>query len=739
MRTNFPMLDRPQETADVVPLTAAGPAVASQRESLAKHYSIIFLRRKWYVLVPIVAAVILAIIVTLLATPRYTATSQIEIKRESARIVNVQGVEPDTSTADMEFYQTQYGLLASRALAASVSRTLRLADDEQFMEMMGVTSALESKGQLNDRRAREEEVVTTLLKNVNISPIRLSSLVNISFVSPDPETAAKVSNAWAEGFIASNISRGFESTAYARRYLEERLADLRTKLEESERQAVGYASNQAIINLPGNEVSTGDAARDRSLVSDQLAALNTSLAGATADRIQAESRLGRGRGGTSAEALENVAISRLRENLAEARAEYARLLADFTPEYPAAEALKARIDALQSSLRSEEGRVGQTLENQYRDALQRESDLRAQVEGLKGGFNDQRRRAIQYNIFQREVDTNRQIYDALLQRYKEIGVASGVGSNNVSIVDRASPPDKPSSPRPLLNVVIAAFAGLLAGVGLALLREQLDEGFADPNDVERRLGVPLLGVVPRVDEDDRIGEVRDPKSGLAEAYLSIDSRLSFASEEGVPRVLTITSTRPAEGKSTTAFALAYWLARSGSRTLYIDADMRSPSVHELLGVPNGAGLSNVLSGAEKLESVVHSDEANAFDYLTAGPQPPNAAELLRGRGLSSMIEEALTRYDQIVIDSPPVMGLADAPIIGTAAHGTVFVVEAQGIRVRLVQNALDRLRASRTNIVGVILTKFDARRAKTGYDYGYGYGYGEVYGDKETAGQKGSA
>lgn len=731
------MLDRPRENAEIsAPPLPAGGIAASPRGSLAKHYSIILLRRKWYLLAPIIAAVILAIIVTLLATPRYTATSQIEIKREAARIVNVQGVEPDTSAADMEFYQTQYGLLASRSLAASVARTLRLADDEAFMEMMGVTATLESKGKLNDRRAREEEVVKTLLKNVNISPIRLSSLVNISFVSPDPETAAKVSNAWAEGFISSNISRGFESTAYARRYLEGRLEELRKKLEESERQAVGYASDQAIINLPSNDASSGDAARDRSLVSDQLAALNTSLAAATADRIAAESRLGRGREGASAEALENVAISRLRETLAEARAEYARLLAEFTPEYPAAQALKARIDTLQASLRSEESRVGLTLENQYRDALQREANLRAQVDALKGGFNDQRRRAIQYNIFQREVDTNRQIYDALLQRYKEIGVASGVGSNNVSIVDRATPPDKPSSPKPLLNVVIAALAGLLAGIGLALLREQLDEGFSDPGEVERRLGVPLLGVVPRVDEEDRIGEVRDPKSGLAEAYLSIDSRLSFASEEGVPRVLTVTSTRPAEGKSTTAFALAYWLARSGSRTLYIDGDMRSPSVHELLGVANHAGLSNVLSGSEKLESVVHPSEANAFDFLTAGPQPPNAAELLRGRGLAAMIEDALQRYDQIVIDSPPVMGLADAPILGAVAHGTVFVVEAQGIRVRLVQNALDRLRSSRANLVGVILTKFDARSAKTGYDYGYGYGYGEVYGEKTPEGQK---
>lgn len=699
------------------------------KTSIARQYYHILLRRKWYFVSPIVAMIALAIVLTLLATPRYTATSQIEIKRESARIVNVQGVEPDTSTADMEFYQTQYGLLASRTLATSVMRTLRLADDERFMEIMGVTSILESKGGLNDRRMREDEVVKVLLKNVNISPIRLSSLVNISFVSPDPEIAARVSNTWAEMFIKSNIDRGFESTAYARRYLEQRLDELRQRLEDSERQAVGYATNQSIINLPSNDGSSGDAARDRSLISDSLAALNSALASATADRIAAEARLGSGRDGASTEALENVAIGSMREKLAEARAEYARLLSEFTPQYPAAEAVKARIDTLQASIRSEEARVGRTLTNQYRDAKQREDDLRAQVESLKAGFNDQRRRAIDYNIFQREVDTNRQIYEALLQRYKEIGVAAGVGSNNVAIVDRAIPPDRPSSPKPLLNLILAMFAGVIAGVGLAILREQLDEGFSDPADVERRLNVPLLGVVPKVDEEDRVAEIRDPKSGLAEAYLSIDTRLGFASETGVPRVITVTSTRPAEGKSTTSFALAYWLARGGSRTLFVDGDMRSPSLQTLLDVENDNGLSNVLSGSDGLSDVVHHSELNGFDYMTAGPQPPNAAELLRGKGMAKLIEEALERYDHVVIDSPPVMGLADAPIIGAVADGTVFVAEAQGIRVKLVQNALERLKHSRANILGVVLSKYDARHSKAGYDYGYGYGYGSRYGE----------
>lgn len=713
---------------------SAGANKAEGRLPLIQEYLRVLVRRKWYVVGAVVGALALALILTLLATPRYTATTQIEINREGSRIVDVEGVEPDNSAVDMEFYQTQYGLLGSRSLASDVMKSLRLADNEQFLEIMGINAALESKGLMNDREAREEEVIDVLLKNVNISPIRLSRLVNISAVSPDPELSSRIANNWAEMFIRSNLERRFDSTAYARTFLEQRLAELRKKLEESERQAVGYASNQAIINLPGNSDSTGDAARDRSLVSDNLAALNSELAAATAARIAAEARLSNGAGGATTEALENVAIAGMRERLAEAEAEYARMLADFTPDYPAAQALKAQVDRLRASVAREETRVREAILNNYRDAKSREDKLIARVESLKSNFNDQRRRAIDYNILQREVDTNRQIYDALLQRYKEIGVAAGVGSNNISIVDRAAIPDRPSSPQPLLNLALALFAGILVGIVLAFVREQFDEAISDPAEIERRLNLPLLGVIPAVDEENRIEEVRDPKSGMAEAYLSVETRLGFATDHGVPRLLTVTSTRPAEGKSTTAFALAFWLARGGAKTLFVDGDLRSPSLQEMLGVANTVGLSNILSGSEHLDAAIRHSEADRFDYITAGPRPPNAADLLRGRRLQQFFDEALQKYDHVVIDSPPVMGLADALIIGSATEGTVFVVEAQGIKARLVQRALERLHNSHANILGVVLSKFDARRSTAGYDYGYGYGYGARYGEAQEAG-----
>jgi capsular exopolysaccharide synthesis family protein len=633
----------------------------------------------------------------------------------------------------MEFYQTQYGLLGSRSLAEAVMKNLRLADDQAFLEATGLDKTIESKGLENDRGAREDEVVKVLLKNVNVSPIRLSRLVNLSYVSSDPQMSARIANSWAAMYMQSNIERRFNSTAYARQFLEERLNELRQKLEASERQAVTYASNQSIINLPSTGGTQGDASQSRSLVSDSLADLNTALAKATAERIAAEARLSGSGAGASSEALDNVAIGGMREQLAESEADYARMLTEFTPQYPAAVALKARIDELRKSISREEGRVSSSITNAYRDARARESKLREQVESLKGSFNDQRSRSIQYNIYQREADTNRQLYDALLQRYKEIGAAAGVATNNVSIVDPAVPPDRPSSPRPLLNLILALFGGLGLGIILALVRDQFDEAISDPSDVEKVFGLPLLGVIPKVDEADRVSEVRDPKSGVAEAYISLENRLSFSTDHGVPRALTVTSTGPAEGKSTTAFAIAYWLARNGARTLMIDADMRSPSLHEMLGEANGAGLSNVLSGGQQLAEVIHQSDVAGFDYVFAGPQPPNAANLLLGKGLKELVADALTRYEHVVIDSPPVMGLADAPIIGSAVDGTIFVVEAQRVKTRLAVRAVERLQGAQTPLLGVVLSKFDAAKSDVGYDYGYGYGHGTRYGVSEEA------
>jgi capsular exopolysaccharide synthesis family protein len=500
---------------------------------------------------------------------------------------------------------------------------------------------------------------------------------------------------------------------------------LRRRLEESERQLVTYATDQQIINLPAASGQGENRAVERSIVADDLEALNAQLSQATADRVQAEARFdqARGAGGDQTEALTNVAINQLREKRAELAAEYQRLMVQFEPAYPTAKAVQSQIAQLDKSIAREEGRVLSSIASDYRSALQRERGLTTRVNALKTSLLDLRRRSIQYNIYQREVDTNRQLYDGLLQRYKEIGVAGGVGINNVSIVDVADVPERPSSPRLGLNILLGIVAGIALGVIVVVILEQSDESIADPAEVDRLLGVPLIGSVPMTVGQTPVDALQDRKSELVDAYLAVQTNLEFSTEHGVPRSISITSTRPGEGKSTTAFALALMLIRSRKRVVLIDGDMRSPSVHTLIGMTHESGLSNYLAGNDDIPSLLF-DTDQGLTVMSAGPIPPNAAELLTGERLPKLIALLLESYDHVVLDSPPVMGLADAPLIGSRVEAVVFAVEAHGIRASLARTALGRLASANARVIGGILVKFEAQRAHFGYGYDYGYGYG---------------
>lgn len=694
-----------------------------------RQYLRVALRWRYVIIGAVATCVLLGLIVTFLMTPKYTAAATVEIARESNKVTDYQGVERDATAFDQEFYQTQYGLLRSHTLSERVATQLRLVDDPKFFEMFGVSSQ-KPAFQLVDGRytasGREERLRAAggiLRANLSVEPTRLSRLVGIAFTSPDAAFSAKVANAWAENFIQTNLERKLQATSYGRNLLQRQLALQKERLDESQRQLVAYASAQRIINIPSQ---TGS---ERSIVADDLAALNAALGRATAERIQAEARYQQaGRAGESAEALRNSAINNLRERRATLAADYQRLMVQFEPGYPAARAIQSQIDQLDRSIAREERRVSGSLQADYREAAERERALQSKVDQLKSSFLDLRRRSIQYNIYQQEVDTNRALYDGLLQRFKEIGVAGGVGINNISIVDNADVPLRPSSPRLLLNLALSLLAGLGLGVLAAFGLEQVDEAIADPAEVERLLGLPLLGSVPKVEDVTPKDALLDRKSDLVDAYLAVQTNLAFTTEHGVPKSFAVTSTRPAEGKSTTALALATTLARARRKVILVDGDMRSPSVHHLGGVDHDRGLSNFLAGDDDIAALLFTMQDLGITAMSAGPIPPNAAELLTGNRLSVLISRLLESYDHVVIDSPPVMGLADAPLIASRVEGVIYAVESHGIRSSLVKTALGRLAAANARIFGGVLTKFEARKAHYGYGYDYGYGYGRAAG-----------
>jgi capsular exopolysaccharide synthesis family protein len=335
------------------------------------------------------------------------------------------------------------------------------------------------------------------------------------------------------------------------------------------------------------------------------------------------------------------------------------------------------------------------------------------------------------------VDTNRTLYDGLLQRYKEVGVAGGVAATNISIVDRAVPPIKPSQPKPLIDMALAAAIGLGLGVVLALLRDALDQAVRTPFDIESDLDLPMIGAAPPLKRGVTPAQaLADNRSALAEAYQSLRSALQFSTANGFPKTLLITSPWPGGGKSTTAAALARNVARLGFRVLLVDADLRNPSLHRVMEVSSEVGLTNLLTGSRDLSETIQTTAYPDLFLVTCGPLPPNPAELLAGQRLAALVSEASARFDMVIFDGPPTMALADAPTIGSKVEATLLMVEAGKTTRAQVRAAMRRLDMAGAHVLGFVLTRYRASRAED--DYGYGYDYGAGPADTPIAAERGA-
>ena len=689
-------------------------------------YLRIITKYRWLILGILLTSLLVAIAATFLMTPIYRATASIQIDRESLNIVKVDGVQPDEGqTGGQDFYQTQYELLASRSLAERVASTLGLATDKVFNAktksavdlakelIFGEKSSTEGQPELNQEEL-SRRTVDRLIRSLNIAPVRGSRIVKINIDHTDPSLARKIVDGYAEVYIADNLDRRFEATSYARKFLEERLQQLKARLEESEKQLVKYAEDQGIIRLDDNKNLSGT----------DMEAINTKLAEVRAERSkkeqlwkQAQTTNGLG----LKEILDSDAIKANRKLRTELAAEYQQKLAIYKPAFPAMAQLRNQIKELDRQVQSEVVAIKQSIESAYLASKEEERDLESRLEQSKTNVVDQRNRSIQYNIIQREVDTNRSLYDGLLQRYKEIGLAGGVGTNNITIVDKASQPLFPRSPNLLLNVGLALLGGLMLGVLAAIGFDYLDDSFKSPEDIEREVGLPVVGVVPKPKAGFLIeDELLDARSAMAEAYRSLRTGLQFSTSEGLPRTLLVTSSKPSEGKTTTTISLAKSLASIGLQVLLIDGDLRNASIHKRLRCSNELGLSNYLSGSKQPEEVVQATDTEGLVLMSSGPLPPNPAELLTGPRMPSLLALASQSFDIVLIDGPPIMGLADAPLLSSAIQATLLVVAANETRRSTVKIALKRLQFARANVVGALLNKFDAKQ--TGYGYGYGYG-----------------
>jgi len=663
---------------------------------------------RWLILGAVALGLAGGVIVTLLTQPLYRTWVTLEVNPPSIEILDEKSRERSAAgSSTWDLIATQVGLLKSRSLAERVVQDLNLANNNEFVEEGG------------DSASRIDAATSKVAAGLEVKMPDEGNLIRYGYTSESPQLAAQIANALAEAFIATGLQRRFEASTYARTFLQSQIAKARRDLERSERDLAAYAQAQGIINLGEGKDGQGGGG---SLQADSLVALNSALAEATARRVQAEGAYRQAQlAGGSSEVTNSTAA--LRQARAAVEAEYQEKRTLMKPEHPEMVALQARINEIDRQIARERAQVagGQTnsLLAQYRAALSAERALQARVAQLRGSVLDLRGRSVQYNILQRELDTNRGLYDALLQRYKEVGVAGGIGTAPISIVDRAEVPSSPYKPNLIMNLLIGLLGGLVAGIGAALGLEILNDTIRTRDDVRNKLGLACLGAVPnKKGTGTLVEDLSDPTSPVAEAYSAVQAALRFSTPSGAPKRLLLTSSRAAEGKSSSALALAQNAGRHGARVLLIDADLRRPAFKV---DSKTHGLSKLLTSDDVIEAHMVPTSLENVTLLPAGPLPPNPADLLGTERLKAILAEANRQFDVVIVDGPPSLGLADAPLLASACGTVMLVIESGKTRTRAAREAVERIEATGAHILGATLTKSTEEASYYGYSlYQYG-------------------
>lgn len=713
-----------------------------------RHLWGILLRRKGTVLLAAALVVLIGLIYTFVATPIYRGTLLMQIDRQEGRVVAYKDVTPEEdSRSSMDFYQTQYELLKSRNLARRVIDQLGLepqtrkqaGGSQSFLGnlanslqvwLAGILGA-ETHSSEDPGRAEPELPPPTaqenaLLANLTIDPVRNSRLVKITYDSPRPAEAAAVVNAIASNFINMNLERRFEASSYATRFLQEQLEQAKATLEDSEKRIAQYSREREIID-DENRLST---------LTAKLTEMTSSLVKSEAARIEAESAylgLTDPNNPGVAGLLDSAAITSLKARRSELEADYEQNLEVYKPGYPKMQQLKRQIADIDKTIAKEVAAIANGIRLKYETRQREEAKINQRIAEIKEEILALQDRSTDYKTLKREVDTNRQLYEGLLQRLKEVGVTAGIGTNNVSVVDPAEVPTRPYKPNLAKNLAIALVLGLLLGVGLAYLLETLDDSIKTSEDAERRMGVPVLGLLPMASggsfnlEGDNLALLvqRDPKSPLAEAARSMRTSLLFSTAEGAPRICHYTSASPSEGKTTSAVVMGIVFAQAGGKVLLIDADLRNPSLHRTFGLANTEGLTNFLAGDIEPAKIAKATEVTRLFTITSGPLPPNPVELLSSPKMLDLLHLAIERFDYVIIDGPPVIGLADALVLANLASATVFAIQTGETRAGAMEGAVKRLRSANAHVIGGVMTM--AGRPGGGYGYGYGYSYDYHY------------
>ena len=720
---------KPYEPSDVPPSSYVRYSNYEQGEDFhLRDYIAVVLKRKWIVLSFFIAVVVTTAIFTSFMIPLYRSTVVVKIDKQSPNVLSFKDM---TRGLDADTYETQKELLKSRSLAERVIRRLNLDKNPQFMPVENKLSALisaitnpiinvvfsllpsgaEDGGKTVEgmpKKAQKEEIPVylsnALTSRLEVVPVKNSQLIKVSFISNNPEISLIVANAIADEYISYDLDSRVGAGSEAKTFLEKQIENTKAKVEVSEKNLNEYASRNEIIFLDDDK---------QSVLSRKFAEISSALSAETTERMQKEAlyRQIKETGTNNPVIINNGLIQGLKSQHATLEAEYLNLSKTFTPDYPKMKNLKSQLDALRDRIEHEKANLIKSVESDYKASLKKEAYLRAAMEGQKKKVLDFQERAVQYQSLKREVQVNKELHNNLLQRLSEVGVAALSKSTNIQIVDNALYPKYPYKPDKVQNFLLSVFFGLLGGVGLAFLVDYFDNSVKDTDDIERRIHLTSLGMIPY--QAQLSGEKRPQMisseftNPVAEAFRSISTFIMLSSAAKPPKTILITSPGEKEGKTTICINIAAALAESLGKGIIIDADMRRPKLHHSFSVDNKTGLSSCLSGNGGVEGIhsgmIKPTSVKDLSILTSGPVPPNPSKLLHSNRMKDLLDALNDIYNFVIIDAPPIMGMPDSIVLSSYVDGTILVVKAGETQRNAISTAKQIFNSVNCNLLGVVL------------------------------------
>lgn len=706
---------------------------------------------KWNIAALVVIVTMLAIVAVLNLTPQYRASAIVLIEDKHPQVLSFQQIL-DTSDGGSEYLQTQLALLQSRGLAERVVRKLNLTDEPLFDPRQHAKSKFDPKALLRsvgvaeflpglvpeedpaNSGPSEQQVFDLVTQRVRdlIEPKVLgkSKLIGVAVEIPNPELAANIANAVVDSFIEMQLDANLDMSLATSNWMNSRLDELRTKLKTAEDTLQAYRESEGLVDVDG--VAT--------ISANELSMTGTKMIDARRARAEAESQYRQVQSLSASGDLERLSsvpavlghplIQQFKADVARAQAKVEEMSRRYGDKHPAMIAARSDLSAATASLQAQVQLVVAGIERNYQLAQANENSLRSSFNSNKAQIQDISRKEFKLRELQREVDTNRQLYETFLTRLKETAATSDMNSANARVVDRAIVPNQASKPRKSLIVSIAAVLAAVLGIGLTLLFEALNNSFKSTEDVESKLNVPVLGVVPLVPKKKR-HEVahlfeQNANKAFSESIRTLRTSLVLTDLDSPRKIVLVTSSVPGEGKSSIASNLAFSVAHI-EKVLLIDADLRRPTMARNFDFPVGTpGLANLIAGTAKLDECIRT--IGNVDMMPAGMVPPNPQELLSSARLTNILELLKTRYQRIIIDSPPTMAVSDSKLLATSCDALIYVVRAEHTSIPLVQKGMGQLLQNNAPITGVVLNQVDlSKTSKYGYSYSTYYeNYGET-------------